>query len=32
VLADVVVLVVDAHHVHRGIGRGGGDDDFLGSL
>ena len=32
VLVGVVLLVVDAHHVHGGIGRGGGDDDFLGSL
>jgi hypothetical protein len=32
VLAGVVVLVVDAHDVHRGVGRGGGDDHLLGSL
>ncbi|KAH6610223.1 hypothetical protein Trco_000243 [Trichoderma cornu-damae] len=27
----VVVLLVDAHHVHGGIGRGGRDDDLLGA-
>ncbi len=27
----VVRLVVDAHDVHRGVGRRGGDDDLLGA-
>ena len=29
--AAVVGLLVDTHHVHRGIGRGGRDDDALGT-
>jgi len=29
--AAVIGLLVDAHHVHGGIGRGGGDDDLLGT-
>ncbi len=31
-LAGVVLLVVDAHDVHGGVGRGGGNDDLLGTL
>ena len=27
----VILLVVDAHHEHRGVSGGGGDDDLLGA-
>jgi len=32
VVAGIVLLVVDAHHIHGGISRGSGDDDLLGTL